>query len=158
VLDLEGDAKGSRAQFDKALEVFQKLSAEDPHNIQYRIDAIAASGLVANSLIEQDNIGEAIAKLQSTLAQARELPDGTERTTAVAINEFRMGKAHLHAAMGHRADSRQEYGEAKSWYELALPGLEEAQRKKTIESRDAMMIPEAREALKKCEAELRSYE
>jgi len=150
VLDLQGDNKGSRAEFDRALAVFRKLSAEDPRNMQYRADTIAASGLVANSMIEQGDIAGAVATLQSTMSLANELPEGPERATAIATNQFRMGKAHLHAALTHGGDWRQEVAEAQAWYERSLPGLEDAQRKKTLESRDGLMIPEAKEALQKC--------
>ena len=59
-------------------------------------------------------------------------------------------RSRLRDFLTHGGDWRQEVAEAQAWYERSLPGLEDAQRKKTLESRDGLMIPEAKEALQKC--------
>jgi len=150
VLDLGGDRAAARSEFDRALAAFQKLSAEDPRNVQYRMDVISASGLAANSLIEQGKTAEAIGKLQETMALIRGLPAGAEQEAAIAVNEFRMGKAHMHQALKRGPDARREFTEARSWYERSLPALERSRDKRALDPRDTTLVDQTREALKRC--------
>jgi non-specific serine/threonine protein kinase/serine/threonine-protein kinase len=145
VLSLEGDAAEAAAQFAQALAVFESLAAADPRDVQYRLDVIDASGLAADAAIDTGDTARAIAGLQKTLELLRGVPANPEQAASVATNQFRMGKAYLHAA---------RFAEARSWYERCLPGLTRARDQKILQGREVRMIEDAQSGIRKCEQAL----
>ena len=145
VLSLEGDAAAAGAQFAQALAVFESMAAADPRDVQYRLDVIDASGLAADAAIDTGDTARAIAGLQKTLALLRDVPANAEQAAAVATNQFRMGKAYLHAA---------RFAEARSWYERCLPGLTHARDRKILQGREVRMIEDAQSGIRKCDQAL----
>jgi non-specific serine/threonine protein kinase/serine/threonine-protein kinase len=157
VLSQKGDAAGARAEFAQALAVFEKLAAADPRDVQYRFDVIDGSGLAANAAIDTGDIAGAMARLQHTLDLLSGVPAGPEQAADLATNQFRMGKAHLHAALAFHpgdAQARREFAQARSWYERSLPGLLRAQEQHILQGHQASLIQEARDAIRKCDQAL----
>jgi|SRR5271157_1447624 len=145
VLSLEGDAAAAGGQFAQALAVFEGLAASDPRDVQYRLDVIDASGLAADAAIDMGDTARAIAGLQKTLGLLHEVPANPEQAAGVATNQFRMGKAYLHAA---------RFAEARTWYERSLPGLTRARDRKILQGREVRMIEDARNGIRKCDQAL----
>ena len=156
-LSLQGDFAGARPYFDKALAVFEQLSAADPKNVQYRVDVAHAAGLAANAAIDAGDPRPAIGRLQSTLAILQSLSAGREHAAAIAANQFRLGKAWLRLALLPGAPERQkraQLAQAGDWYRRSLPGLEDGQRTGSLQGRDVRMIESAREGIRQCEEAL----
>jgi non-specific serine/threonine protein kinase/serine/threonine-protein kinase len=145
VLSLEGDAAAAGAQFAQALAVFESLAAADPRDAQYRMDVIDASGLAADAAIGTGDAARAIAGLGHTLELLRDAPANAEQAASVATNQFRMGKAYLHAA---------EFAEARTWYERSLPGLMRARDRGILQGREVRMIEDARSGIRRCDQAL----
>lgn len=144
VLSLEGDAAAG-AQFAQALTVFEGLAASDPRDAQYRLDVIDASGLQADAAIDTGDTARAIAGLQKTLGLLRDVPANPEQAASLATNQFRMGKAYLHAG---------RFAEARPWYERSLPGLTRAREQGILQGREARMIEDAQSGIRKCDQAL----
>jgi non-specific serine/threonine protein kinase/serine/threonine-protein kinase len=141
VLLLEGKAREAGREIAGALAVFESLAAADPRDAQYRLDVIDATGLAAEAAIETGDTARAIAGLRHTLDLLRDVPGSAEQAAAVATNQFRMGKAYLHAA---------RFAEARTWYERSLPGLTRAREQGILQGREVRMIEDARAGILKC--------
>lgn len=157
VLSLEGDAAAASGQFTQALAVFESLAAADPRDAQYRLDAVDASGLAADAAIDMGDTAGAVARLRKTLDLLRDVPASAGQAASLATNQFRMGKAHLHAALARRpadAVARGEFAEARAWYQRSLPGLEAARDQRVLQGRELQMVEEARGAIRTCDLAL----
>ena len=75
----------------------------------------------------------------------RDVPANPEQAASLATNQFRMGKAYLHAG---------RFAEARPWYERSLPGLTRAREQGILQGREARMIEDAQSGIRKCEQAL----
>jgi tetratricopeptide (TPR) repeat protein len=140
-LMLTGDPAAAAPHYAKASAAFQSLSAADPRNVQYRVDAAMGLGVEANSAIETGHAARAIERLKQSLAILAEFPSAADSRELAVVNQFRMGKAY--GRLGR-------WREACPWFERSLTGLVEAQQRGRLSGHDLDMIGEAREALRKC--------
>ena len=157
VLSLQGEAVAARAQFAQALAVFQSLAAADPRDAQYRFDVIDALGLAANSAIDMGDTAWAIAQLPKTLDLLAAMPANAEQAASLSTNQFRMGKAYLHAALARQpgdAAARREFVQARGWYQRSLPGLTRAREQRILQGREVRMVEDAQSGIEKCDRAL----
>jgi tetratricopeptide (TPR) repeat protein len=138
---LTRDPAGAAPHLAKASAELQSLSAADPKNVQYRVDAAVGLGAEADAAIETKQAARAIGDLKKALALLPEPLAVSQLGDLVAVNQFRMGKA-----LRRLGRSR----EACPWFERSLPGLLDAQQHRRRYGGDSERIVEAREALRNC--------
>jgi non-specific serine/threonine protein kinase/serine/threonine-protein kinase len=138
---LTRDPAGAEPHLAKASAELQSLSAADPKNVQYRVDAAVGLGAEADAAIETRQVARAIANLKKALAIPEEAVAVPEFKDLIAANQFRMGKA-----LRQLGRTR----EACGWFERSLPGLLDAQQHRRLYGGDSERIVDARQALRKC--------
>ncbi len=135
-----GDTAAALDKYREALNGMQALSAADPKSVQFHFDVAAVEARVGAAQLLRGDTAAAMAELQRSLAEidTSRGPLDVDTLEVKAEDQFRLGKV---------CEMTGQWPQARSWFERAIPSLEEARRRGALQGDAAGMLQEAREQL-----------
>ena len=135
-----GDIAAALGKYREALSAMQALSSADPKSVQFHFDVAAVEARVGAAQLLRGDAASAMAELQRSLAEidTSRGPLDVDTLEVKAEDQFRLGKVYEMKGQG---------SQARSWFQRAIPSLEEARRRGALQGDAAGMLREAREQL-----------
>ena len=162
-LSLRGDAPHALTNYRAALRDLEALAAEDPKNARFRYNAAFALSSAGDALLQLGENQAALDHVQRAIADLLTLPDakaaGSEAQLAIALSQFRLGKAYARSAAEGGADRRRQvqyWKMARDAYRESMPILTEARERRLLARHERELAEEAAREIGKCDEALAS--